>query len=206
MIGWLMTTLVLLMSLTVDVALVRAHGNALKPSVIGETMDSLPAANAGSEVDGADAELEGTLEIVHEDREDGSALYHHLLSTNDGQRLSLEGVRHSDLLTGDRVLVKGVRAGQKLHLQTRSAGNQLQMGRAENLQVLQYAPLDGTFGPQKVVVLMVNFSNDPSKPISVSDMQYAMTISDEFYRVNSYGQTSLSVDVFGWYTLPMTNA
>jgi hypothetical protein len=32
-------------------------------------------------------ELEGTLEIVHEDREDGSSRYHHVLSMDDGNRL-----------------------------------------------------------------------------------------------------------------------
>jgi hypothetical protein len=206
MIGLMMTTLVFLVSITVGVGLAGAHDGAPKPSVMGETMDSLSDSGAGTQGDGDGAELEGTLEIVHEDREDGTARYHHLLSTDDGQRLSLEGVRHPDLLTGDRVRVRGVRAGQKLHLQMGSAGNALQTNGAETLQVLQYAPPNGTFGPQSVVVLMVNFSNDPSRPGTVSDMQYWMTFADDFYRANSYGQTSLSVDVFGWYTLPMTNA
>jgi hypothetical protein len=144
-----------------------------------------------------DLELEGTLEILHEDREDGSGVYHHFLSTHDGNRLSLEGVQHPDLLTGDRVRVRGVRSSQKLQLQTKNA---------ENLNVLQYAPLSTTFGQQKTVVLLVNFSNDRSKPATISTVNAWMAWSDAFFRENSYQQTSLSVDVFGWYTLPITNA
>lgn len=144
-----------------------------------------------------DLELEGTLEILHEDREDGSGVYRHFLSTHDGKRLSLEGVQHPDLLTGDFVRATGVRSGQTLQLQTKTA---------EALQVLQYAPLSNTFGPQKTVVLMVNFSNDQSQPFTISYVKDQMARSDVFVRENSYQQTSLSVDVFGWFTLPITNA
>ena len=38
-----------------------------------------------------DLELEGTLEILHEDREDGSGVYHHLLSTHDGNGCHSKG-------------------------------------------------------------------------------------------------------------------
>ena len=211
MIAWIVTTLVLLVSMTMGVGLAVAHDNALKPNAISETMNTLPDADA----DGDAAELEGTLEILHEDLKDGTSVDHHFLSTHDGRRFSLEGVRHPDLLTGDVVRVKGVTSGRHLRLQTNGAerqldtnsgGAQLQTKSAENLQVLQYASLSNTFGEQNVVVLLVNFSNDQSRPFTVSDMRYWMTFTDDFYRVNSYGQTGLSVDVFGWYTLPVTNA
>jgi hypothetical protein len=196
MVKWVTAALGLVVSMAVGVGLAGAHDKAATPSVTGETSDSLLDPDVGSQADGGNAELEGTLEILHEDREDGSGRYRYFLSTHDGKRLSLEGVQHHDLLTGDRVRVRGVRSGQTLQLQTKSA---------ESLEVLQYAPLDHTFGPQKLIVLLVNFSNDQSKPFTVSDMQYWMTFTDGFYRENSYGQTSLSVNVFGWYTLPMTN-
>ena len=110
--------------------------------------------------------------------------------------MSLEGVQHPDLLTGDRVRVRGVKSGRKVQLATTSAAN---------LEVLQYAPVANTFGLQKAVILLVNFSNDQSRPTTTSSVQLSMARSDAFLRENSYGQTSLSVDVFGWYTLPIAN-
>ena len=66
-------------------------------------------------------ELEGTLEILHEDRENGSSQNHHVLSMDDGNRLSLEGVRHGlDLLTGDRVRDNGNRSAKAIRLQASS--------------------------------------------------------------------------------------
>ena len=152
MIKWVTAALGLVVSMAVGAGLAAAHDKAEKPSVIGETIDERD-----------DAELEGTLEILHEDRDDGSGVYRHFLSTPDGKRLSLEGVQHPDLLTGDLVRVRGVRSGQKLQLQTKTA---------EALQVLQFAPLSNTFGPQKTIVLLVNFADDPShQPFTTSAMQ-----------------------------------
>jgi hypothetical protein len=105
-------------------------------------------------------------------------------------------VQHPDLLTGDRVRVKGVRSGQTLQLQTTST---------QNLEVVQYAPLSNTLGLQKIVIVMVNFANGPSHPATIASVKLDMARSDAFFRENSYGQTWLSVDVFGWYTLPIAN-
>ncbi len=187
----------LVVSMAVGVGLAGAHDKAPEPSTTSETTNSLRDHGVGSQAnDGVGAELEGTLEILHEDREDGSSVYRHFLSTHDGKRLSLEGVHHPDLLTGDQVRVRGVRSGQTLKLQATSA---------QNLEVVQFAPLSNTFGLQKVVILMVNFSNDTSHPATIASVKLDMERSDAFFRENSYGQTWLSVDVFGWYTLPMAN-
>jgi hypothetical protein len=184
-------------SIAVGVGLAEAHDRAPEPIMTSETIDSLRDHGVGSQAtDGAGEEVEGTLEILHEDREDGSSHYRHFLSTRDGKRLSLEGVQHPDLLTGDGVRVRGVRSGQTLQLQTTSA---------QNLEVVQYAPVSNTLGLQKIVILMVNFSNDPSHPATIDSVKLDMARSDAFFRENSYGQTWLSVDVFGWYTLPIAN-
>src|SRR5262249_43282399 len=44
-----------------------------------------------------------------------------------------------------------------------------------------------------------------SQPRSISSVKLDMAQTDAFFRENSYGQTSLSVDVFGWYPLPIAN-
>ena len=176
----------LVVSMTVGAGLAAAHDKAEKPSVTGETID-----------EGDDAEMEGTLEIEHEDREDGSSVDRHFLSTHDGKRVSLEGVQHHDLLTGDLVRVRGVRAGQKLQLKTKTA---------EALQVLQSAPLSHAFGQQKIAVFLASFSNSAPR-ISTAAVwkQYMETEIEPFFRENSYGQTWFETDVFGWYTMPFTN-
>ena len=146
-------------------------------------------------------ELEGTLEIVHEDREDGSSQYHHVLSMDDGNRLSLEGVRHGlDLLTGDRVRVNGNRSAKAIQLQASSAEG------LAGLEVLAAAPLSNTFGSQKTLVILVNFSDNPAQPYTVDQAKTGYGAVDAWFREVSYQQTSLATDVVGWYTLPVTTA
>jgi hypothetical protein len=147
-------------------------------------------------------ELEGTLDILHEDREDGSSHYYHVLSTDDGTQWSLEGVPlGQDLLTGDRVRVKGRHSAKAIRLQ---AANSAGSG-AEALQVLALAPLSNTFGAQKTLVILVNFSNDQTQPYTAGDVRTSFTSVSNFFLENSYQQTSLVTDVVGWYTIPMSS-
>jgi hypothetical protein len=130
------------------------------------------------------AEIVGTLEILHEDREDGTSLNYRVLSADDGTLWSLDGIpRAHDLLTGDRVRVTG-----------------------SWIEILASAPVLNTFGAQKTIVILVNFSNDPSQPYSVSQARTTYGAVDAWFREVSYQQTSLVIDVVGWYTLPVTTA
>jgi hypothetical protein len=132
----------------------------------------------------ADVELEGTVEIVHEDRADGATHQYRILSTDDGKSWSLEGVPDvDDLQTGDWVRVRGT-----------------------SLEVLALAPPSNTFGPQKTVVIMVSWANDASRPFTVGEIGTSFALVSNFFVDNSYQQTSLVTDVFGWYAIPMSNA
>ena len=53
--------------------------------------------------------------------------------------------------------------------------------------------------------MLVTFSNDPRQPYTPAQARAQLDIADAFFQENSYGQTSLAVDVFGWYTLPIGN-
>jgi chitodextrinase len=61
-------------------------------------------------------------------------------------------------------------------------------------------------GAKRVAVLLVNFSNDTSRPFTTAFAAgVAFTSSNSvaaYYADSSWGQLSLSGDVFGWYTLP----
>ena len=130
------------------------------------------------------AALEGLVEIVHEDRATGGGTYHHVLFTDDQKRWSLDGVPGaSDLITGDWVRVQG-----------------------DMLEVLAFAPPPNTFGSQKTLVILVNFSNDRSQPYTVAQAKTGYGGLDNWFREVSYQQTSLVTDVVGWYTMSVTNA
>jgi hypothetical protein len=61
-------------------------------------------------------------------------------------------------------------------------------------------------GAKRVAVLLVNFSNDTSQPFTPAFAAgIAFTNSNSvaaYYSDSSWGQLSLSGDVYGWYTLP----
>ena len=171
----------------------------------------LPAATAFAETGRATApatpsaklavELEGTLDILHEDRDDGSSVYHHTLALDDGARVALHDLAPGlDLLTGDRVRVRGTRSALALRLLPSSAAG------SAGLEVLAAAPLANTFSVQKTLVILVNFSDNPAQPFTVAQAQTAYGALDAWFREVSYQQTSLAVDVVGWYTLPVTTA
>ena len=126
---------------------------------------------------------EGLVEIVHEDREDGTGIYHRVLFTDDQKRWSLDGVPGaSDLITGDWVRVQG-----------------------DELHILAFAPPPNTFGSQKTLLILVNFSDDRSQPYTVAQAKTGYAAVDNWFREVSYQQTSLVIDVVGWYTMSVTN-
>jgi chitodextrinase len=65
-------------------------------------------------------------------------------------------------------------------------------------------------GTKTVAVLLFNFSNNTSQPWTTSTVRGVVFDNansvDEYYRDASYGQLALTGDVFGWYTIPSTNA
>jgi hypothetical protein len=71
------------------------------------------------------------------------------------------------------------------------------------------APL-AALGTKTVAVLLFNFSNNTSQPWTTSTVRGVVfdnaSSVDEYYRDASYGQLALTGDVFGWYTIPSTNA
>ena len=144
-------------------------------------------------------DVEGDLEILHEDSDQGSR-YHYFLKAA-GRRLSLEfaGVPPTNLTSGARIRVRGARSNNVLALKPGSGG----------VETVTPAEMN-TLGEQRTLVMLVNFRNDTSQPYDVSfanEMFFGTTSS--FFLENSYQQTFLSGMVKGWYTIDMnrpTNA
>lgn len=66
-----------------------------------------------------------------------------------------------------------------------------------------------SIGEQKTVVLLVNFSNDQSKPFTADTMKQVMfgsnTSINNYYKEASYNKTNFSGDVIDWLTIDAEN-
>lgn len=64
--------------------------------------------------------------------------------------------------------------------------------------------LGETTGDQKVIVLMVNFQDNPSQPFDAATAATRVfTSTNNYYKEVSFNKASLSGDVVGWYTMPI---
>ena len=140
-----------------------------------------------------DEEIEGELEILHEDSNQGSR-YHYFLKAA-GRRLSLSFAKEppTHLVSGAQVRVRGVRTSNVLALQ--SGGDSVQTVAAA---------VPNTLGDQRTLAILVNFRNNALQPYTVdfaNNMFFSTT--SNFFLENSYQQTYLSGVVKGWYTIDM---
>lgn len=68
-------------------------------------------------------------------------------------------------------------------------------------------PPSETTGERKTAVVLVNFTDDASQPITAAAASSRVFgEASDFYWENSYQKTFLSGDTFGWTTAPMTKA
>lgn len=138
---------------------------------------------------------EGELEVLHEDNDHGGQ-FHYFLNSG-AERVKLHFAAHPPRHhSGTRVRVSGVRVNQAVAAASGTT----------SMQVLA-APLSNTYGVQQTAVILVNFQNSPtSQSIPVAGARdVVFTQVSNFDNENSYGQTSLGGDVFGWYTIPMNS-
>jgi hypothetical protein len=150
-------------------------------------------------------EFEGALEVLVEDREDGSRLLFSL-ETDSGDRYALYFVSQpTNLLTGERVRVSGLRVDNAIAIDSGQSDIR-RVADATTSSVEATTVVPNTFGAQKTVILLVNFSNNPVQPYTTAQANsVAFTTTSNFDLENSYGQTWLTGDVFGWFTIPLTS-
>jgi hypothetical protein len=58
----------------------------------------------------------------------------------------------------------------------------------------------------RVALLMVNFTNDRSRPWTKAQVETEMTQSVAWFNEVSFGKQATKIDVFGWYEAPVSNA
>src|SRR5882724_7738828 len=172
----------------------------LGSTVILAQTGASPTAAAHSSV-----QLDGQIEIVHQDFKDGHGRFVYTLKQADGTRVPLQFVKHppTHLLTGDHVRVTGQRSGGGLLLYSGSTNVRKTGGGGTT--TTSSIPVPYTFGSQNTLVILANFQDNATQPYMVSDVQNAFfTTANNFITENSYGQTSLTGDVVGWYTIPVS--
>lgn len=150
---------------------------------------------------GADAvTVEGTLQFTHSDNfRTRQARYYYTLRQGHKQiRLQFKH-RRQDLANGMRLSVRGLLYKGRLHV--------------DHVQRLTRAPRTYATvspGPRKVAVLLFNFANDTSQPWTPAQAASTMFAGpgsvNAYFQEESYGAISMTGDVYGWYTLPLTNS
>lgn len=163
-------------------------------------------------------QVTGELELVYLDSEEqGKTRLRYFLDTGN-EHIELfvaTNAQSQELKSGDKLSVKGWQFTQ--NTEQNATTRMLLDNDLSSLQVLAAgdassdstsgvtSPLTGTTGEQKTLVLLLNFQDNPSlQPWTeqeVQDMVFGRV--NDYFKEASYGQTWLSGDVRGYYTMPI---
>jgi M6 family metalloprotease-like protein len=162
---------------------------------------------------GQQVQLEGELEIMYQDDfKSGRSKLLYSLKQSDGTRVPLKFADQAPTnhLSGEHVRVSGQMSGGSLILYSSSTkttgggGGTTSSGDASGSTTWSI-PMPYTFGVQSTLVMLVNFQDDAVQPYTIADAQNAFFGAvNSFFQENSYGQTSITGDVVGWYTIPVS--
>jgi hypothetical protein len=165
--------------------------------------------------------VEGELEVLHVDHKDPrKSHYRYFLRTPSGKRFSLHFVANPPgLLSGAKVQVHGTflkRAGAADLSET--AGAMAVPDAVTNVETLAAGGTSGststttalttvlpsTFGAQKTLVILVNFQDKAAEPYTPDTARnIVFNTTSNFDLENSFQQTWLTGDVYGWYTIAL---
>jgi hypothetical protein len=155
---------------------------------------------------GPQVQVEGELQIQYQDFKDHARIQYSLKKA-DGTQMPLQFMKNppAHLLTGDHVRATGQMSGGNLVLysgatnvsKTSSGGSGTSGGSSSSS-----IPVPYTFGPQNVLIILVNFQDDATQPYAVADVEnlFSGTVNN-FVSESSYGQTSINPTVVGWFTI-----
>lgn len=150
-------------------------------------------------------QAQGVLEVAIEDSTSGSKMHYGLTTAAGKLALHFTDQPPTNLLTGSVMTATGVQVGGDLALACCSSDSP-----SSSSTVPASGVLPNTFGNQNVLVILVNFQDNQTQPwtvSSVSSLMFGTAIGtvNGFYQDASYGQTSLTGDVAGWYTIPLSS-
>ncbi|MDX1803137.1 MAG: Ig-like domain-containing protein [Alcanivorax sp.] len=179
----------------------ESPGQALRVALPSDRRATLPASVA-DQVETVTS-VKGTLKVLVHDFAQGYKVEQRLQTAQGDIELHFTG-QAADLETGQTVQVTGLKLGRQMAVDNHDDSNVLYLN-GTNSTTGSNAQLSNTFGEQRVLVLLVNFQNDPSnQPYTLQQAQdIVFNQVDAYYRETSSGRTWLTGDVFGWYTMAM---
>lgn len=176
-------------------------------------------ARASAPAQGSDAggggDFEGTLEVMAVDDFDSGQgrIDYYLVTGEERLLLVFDGALapSNDWRTGDHMRIEGVRVEGVRIDGARASSDRISVSAAERISVATHlgpdAPNPWATGPKKVLVILVNFTNDTSQPYTVAQAQNTMFGASgsvaAYYNETSWGSTTLTGNVTPWLTLPM---
>jgi hypothetical protein len=149
-------------------------------------------------------ELEGVLEVFYECDEQTGRL-RHFLNANGGP-FPLHFKSHPpQVKTGARVRVNGMYIDGGMALESGDTSVEilaLDGNGSGDDNTTTGAHLPNTVGEQRTLVLLVNFQDQLEEPWTLDEV-YSLVFgtTSEFFLENSFDQTWLTGDVYGWFTL-----
>lgn len=147
----------------------------------------------------AKVKFKGKMEVIHIDRDGDNSEFKYFLH-HDGIKHELKFKKRPEVLTDADAEVDGVESAD---------------GSTIDVEVIQLMTIfPNTFGAQKTLVMLVNFSDNGAQPYSLAFAQGVFNTVSNFDRENSFMQAWLAnaanqadqVDVRGWVTLAVAGA
>ncbi|HKF41843.1 MAG TPA: NEW3 domain-containing protein [Thermoanaerobaculia bacterium] len=150
-------------------------------------------------------DVEGDVSLLVQDFSGGASRRIIALETESGHfELSFAGPA-PNLKTGARVRVRGTRTDGRISVE--AGGFQAVAQPGASLEAAEaVTAVAAVTGAQKTAVLLVNFSDNTAQPYTKAAIQtMVFTNTSNFDLENSYGQTWLTGDVYGYYTIAQSS-
>jgi hypothetical protein len=139
-------------------------------------------------------DVEGTIEVQYEDYEGASSQTTYYLNTGT-QRFELRMKSGVTLQTGARIRVQGRLRKDRLNVESAEVVQTVQTTIAQDL------------GEQRQLVMLFNFQDQPNNRPWTADYVRNLIFTDvnQYWQSVSYGQTWITGDFAGWYTIPVNS-
>ena len=152
----------------------------------------------------SEVNIEGELQVIAECEETNGRTLFFVETGKEKFQLNLTSPVTDELKTGMWVSIKGgTRVGEQILVEPETM-----LTRSSDTESASLA----TLGEKKVLVLLVNFQDNPSsRPFTVDQVNNLMfnrsnpASVTNYYLEASYGQTWIAGDTAGYFTLPMTS-
>ena len=167
-----------------------------------EYLSKTSAAPAISECDGAPITVEGRIDVRFALDDVNGESYEYRLTTDDGERYKLIfSGPIPDYQTDERIEATGA-----LTLCDPAASDKILLIQTSSrvAAMLTTAALSGVTGDQRTAVILVSFSDQQTTDTIATAQNVVFNSVNNFWRENSFNQTSISGDAFGPYTIAVS--